>query len=139
LRQLLEPGEEVPELYSDPVYQRSGYWALSTSAIFSKHFLVYGWGEVRKYHSFFEVLLTSVVVQVVPDGFGVAYMTGFDSVFSIAHGKSCDSHDVFADYLQFSITSRREMPNVEFMKEIAKAAEDLYILHVDNQTMKALL
>jgi len=46
LRQLLAPGEEVPELYSDPVYQRSSYWALSTSAIFSKHFPVYGWGEV---------------------------------------------------------------------------------------------
>ena len=84
-------------------------------------------------------MLTSVAVQVVPDGFGVAYMTGFDSEFSVAHSISCDLHDIFVDYLQFSITSRREMPNVEFVKEIAKAAEDLYILHVGNQTTKALL
>jgi len=31
------------------------------------------------------------------------------------------------------------MPNAEFVKEIVKAAEDLYILHVGDQTMKALL
>ena len=47
-------------LFNDPLFQRSKKWVLSTSAIFSKHFLVYGWGEV------------------VPDGFGVAYMTGYD-------------------------------------------------------------
>lgn len=47
-------------MYSDAVYQRANNWVLSTSAIFSKHFRPYGWGEV------------------VPNGFGVAYMTGFD-------------------------------------------------------------
>jgi len=57
----------------------------------------------------------------------------------MAHGISCDLYDIFVDYLQFSITSRREMPNAELVKEIAKAAEDLYILHVGNQTTKALL
>lgn len=50
----------APELFSDPLFTRSSRWNLSTSAIFSKHFGAYGWGEV------------------VPDGFGVAYMTGFD-------------------------------------------------------------
>jgi carnitine O-acetyltransferase len=48
------------ELFDDPLFQRSKKWILSTSAIFSKHFLVYGWGAV------------------VPDGFGVPYMTGYD-------------------------------------------------------------
>ncbi|KAG6865140.1 hypothetical protein C0991_004877 [Blastosporella zonata] len=62
LKTLLKEGEEVPELFSDPVFLRSSYWVLSTSAIFSKHFPVYGWGEV------------------VPDGFGVAYMTGYDGM-----------------------------------------------------------
>ncbi|KXN86578.1 Carnitine O-acetyltransferase, mitochondrial [Leucoagaricus sp. SymC.cos] len=78
-----------------------GLKKLLQPAIFSKHFPVYGWGEV------------------VPDGFGVAYMTGFD------------------DYLQYTITSRKEMPNAEFVKEIAKAAEDLYNLHTATLAPKA--
>ncbi|KAF9461247.1 acyltransferase ChoActase/COT/CPT [Collybia nuda] len=102
LRKLVREGEELPSLYSDPVFIRSSYWALSTSAIFSQHFPVYGWGEV------------------VPDGFGVAYMTGYD------------------DRLQFTITSRTEMPNAKFCKEIARAAEDMYSLFVDNDTKPRL-
>ncbi|TFK26188.1 carnitine acetyl transferase [Coprinopsis marcescibilis] len=93
LRKLLQPGEETPALFTDPVFQRSSHWVLSTSAIFSKHFPVYGWGEV------------------VPDGFGVAYMTGFN------------------DRLQFTVTSRKEMPNAQFTNEIARATEDIYNLH----------
>jgi len=57
---------------------------LSTSALHSTYLREYGWGEV------------------VPDGFGVAYMTG------------CD------DYMQFTITSRTEMPNEEFAAEISR-------------------
>jgi carnitine O-acetyltransferase len=52
----------APALFTDPLYTRSSHWTLSTSAIFSSHIGAYGWGEV------------------VPDGFGVAYMTGFDGV-----------------------------------------------------------
>ncbi|KAG6890020.1 hypothetical protein C0992_003365 [Termitomyces sp. T32_za158] len=92
LKKVLKEGEKLPELFSDPVFLRSSYWALSTSAIFSKHFPVYGWGEV------------------VPNGFGVAYMTGYD------------------DRLQYTITSRKEMPNAKFCEEITKAAVDLYNL-----------
>ncbi|KDR80621.1 hypothetical protein GALMADRAFT_240964 [Galerina marginata CBS 339.88] len=103
LRKLLKAGEELPEIYDDPVFKRSSYWVLSTSAIFSKHFPVYGWGEV------------------VPDGFGVAYMTGYD------------------DRLQYTITSRKEMPNAKFVQEIAKAAEDLYTLHKEVVDTKAKL
>jgi carnitine O-acetyltransferase len=55
-----DAGEAVPELYTDPLYLRAKNWVLSTSAIHSKHFTVYGWGEV------------------VPTGFGVAYTAGFD-------------------------------------------------------------
>jgi carnitine O-acetyltransferase len=46
LKKLLQEGEEVPALFSDPVFARSSKWVLSTSAVFSKHFPVYGWGEV---------------------------------------------------------------------------------------------
>ncbi|TFK39911.1 acyltransferase ChoActase/COT/CPT [Crucibulum laeve] len=95
LKKLLKEGEELPAMFTDPVVARSSYWTLSTSAIFSKHFPVYGWGEV------------------VPDGFGVAYMTGYD------------------DRLQYTVTSRTEMPNAQFVKEIAQAADDLYNLHVE--------
>ncbi|KAJ7811919.1 carnitine acetyl transferase [Mycena olivaceomarginata] len=85
LKKLLQPGEEVPALFTDPLFVRSSYWV---------HFPVYGWGEV------------------VPDGFGVAYMTGFD------------------DRLQYTISSRKEMPNARFCEEISRAAEDLHDLHV---------
>ncbi|KAF9563145.1 acyltransferase ChoActase/COT/CPT [Agrocybe pediades] len=103
LRKLLKEGEALPELYDDPVFKRSSNWVLSTSAIFSKHFPVYGWGEV------------------VPDGFGVAYMTGYN------------------DRLQYTVTSRTEMPNAQFVQEIAKAADDLYKLHSAVSQTKAKL
>jgi carnitine O-acetyltransferase len=60
LRYSVADGETVPDLYDDPLYLRSKKWVLSTSAIHSKWFEAYGWGEV------------------VPDGFGVPYTTGFD-------------------------------------------------------------
>ena len=64
LRKMLEKDEVgTVALFDDPVFKRSQHWVLSTSAIFSATFEAYGWGEV------------------VPDGFGVAYMTGFDGMF----------------------------------------------------------
>ena len=66
LKKCLHPDEPVPALFSDPLYIKSSNWVLSTSAIFSKHFTVYGWGEV------------------VPNGFGVAYMTGYDGAPRLA-------------------------------------------------------
>jgi len=89
LRMHIRDGETTPALYSDPLFQRSSRWVLSTSAIFSKHFQVYGWGEV------------------VPDGFGVAYVTGFN------------------DKLVFTVTSRTEMPNAEFSAQLKESANDL--------------
>lgn len=92
LKKLLQEGEPIPPLFEDPVFKRSGYWVLSTSAVFSKYFPAYGWGEV------------------VPDGFGVAYMTGYD------------------DRLQYTITSKKNMPNARFCQEISRAAIELYEL-----------
>jgi carnitine O-acetyltransferase len=31
----------------------------------------------------------------------------------------------------YTITSRKEMPNEEYIKEVAKAAEDLFQLHAE--------
>ena len=42
------------------------------------------------------------------------------------------------DRLQYTITSRKEMPNAEFTREIAKAAEDLYDLQI-HETGKSRL
>ncbi|KAF7795054.1 hypothetical protein EIP86_006198 [Pleurotus ostreatoroseus] len=103
LKLVKKPDERLPEMYNDPVYQRSSNWVLSTSAVFSKHFRPYGWGEV------------------VPKGFGVAYMTGFD------------------DYLQYTITSRADMPNEKFCEEIERAARDMYTLHSQVKDRKANL
>ena len=43
------------------------------------------------------------------------------------------------DRLQYTITSRKEMPNAEFVQEIAKAAEDLHTLHKQIAESKARL
>lgn len=59
---MLKENEKLPEIYSDPLFQRSSYWVLSTSAIHNPNFEVYGWGEV------------------VPDGYGIAYVAGFDGM-----------------------------------------------------------
>lgn len=70
LSQAVKEGETLPDMYADPVFKRAKNWVLSTSAVFSKHFRPYGWGEV------------------VPNGFGVAYMTGFDGErFAEHHGR----------------------------------------------------
>lgn len=46
LKLLREKPEKMPELFDDAVFKRSSNWVLSTSAVFSKHFGPYGWGEV---------------------------------------------------------------------------------------------
>ncbi|KAH8832947.1 acyltransferase ChoActase/COT/CPT [Flagelloscypha sp. PMI_526] len=45
LKLLVDPKGPMPALFSDPVYKRSSYWCLSTSAINSNYFETYGWGE----------------------------------------------------------------------------------------------
>lgn len=43
------------------------------------------------------------------------------------------------DFLQYTITSRKEMPNALFCDEIERAAQDLYDLHADAGVQKASL
>ena len=103
LKMSVKEGEEMPAVFSHPVVKRSSYWVLSTSAIYTKNFGPYGWGEV------------------VPDGFGVAYTSGFD------------------DFLQFTVTSRTEMPNDEFCEELQRAAKDMYDLFANRGASKSKL
>jgi len=92
LRKVLKVGESVPEMFEDAVVKRASHWVLSTSALYSKHLREYGWGEVRtvlilRSQRFSSALLTST--QVVPDGFGVAYMTGCDGEW-LSYGWLCE-------------------------------------------------
>ena len=56
LKKLLEPGQELPEIYKDPAFAYSSSWYLSTSQLSSEFFNGYGWS------------------QVIDAGFGIAYM-----------------------------------------------------------------
>ena len=55
-------------------------------------------------------------------------------------GRSKDA-DVMGrvDYLQFTVTSRAEMPNEEFAEEISRAAEDLYAVYFSGEVPKLRL
>ena len=121
LKKVLKDGEEMPDIFKDELVGRSSYWKLSTSAVFSKHFGPYGWGEV------------------VPDGFGVAYMTGFDGTsLALTLRLKLGAYSL-PDYLQYTITSRTEMPNAKFAKEIERAASDLYELFQAGDAIKSKL
>ncbi|KZP16576.1 CoA-dependent acyltransferase [Athelia psychrophila] len=87
------------QLFSDPLVKRSAHWTLSTSALFSRHFAAYGFGEV------------------VVDGYGVPYITGFD------------------DYLMFTVTSLAAMPNAEFSDAIRAAGEEVYGLFTSKEAV----
>lgn len=67
-------------------------------------------------------------------------MTGFDGVSTSLPHFLKDTHvsimmSSTKDYLQFTITSRAEMPNAEFAEEIKKAAEELHQLFVASSPM----
>jgi carnitine O-acetyltransferase len=75
LRLLLKPGEEKPEIFTDPSFASTCHWNLSTSQVTSEYYSGYGWGEV------------------VPDGYGIAYMVKNDSLqFNLVSQKLNNHH-----------------------------------------------
>jgi carnitine O-acetyltransferase len=56
LKQMIKPGEEVPEIFQDPIFAYSQTWFLSTSQVPSENFVSWGWS------------------QVIDEGFGLAYL-----------------------------------------------------------------
>jgi carnitine O-acetyltransferase len=86
-------GQPMPAFLDDPLLKRSGYWTMSTSQIFGQHFYAYGWGAV------------------VPEGHGFAYL--------IRESKSASTRrpslTLFAENLQFTITSKTSQPNAELV------------------------
>ncbi|KAJ1927133.1 Carnitine O-acetyltransferase mitochondrial [Tieghemiomyces parasiticus] len=62
LKLCLRPHEPVPAMFQDPVFSKSNHWNLSTSQLSSPYYAGWGYGEV------------------VPDGYGLAYMIKDDSL-----------------------------------------------------------
>ncbi|KAI1611334.1 carnitine O-acetyltransferase [Exophiala viscosa] len=62
LKKLVQPGEEVPELFKDPAYTYSSTWYVSSSQLSSEYFNGYGWS------------------QVIDQGWGIAYMINENSL-----------------------------------------------------------
>lgn len=56
LKNMLKPGETVPEFFTDPVFNYSQTWFISSSQIPSENFQAWGWQ------------------QVIDDGFGLGYL-----------------------------------------------------------------
>lgn len=56
LLQMLHEGEDVPEIFKDPVFKYSSTWYLSSSQVPSEYFQSWGWS------------------QVIDEGFGLAYL-----------------------------------------------------------------
>ncbi|KAL1922551.1 uncharacterized protein VTP21DRAFT_10090 [Calcarisporiella thermophila] len=102
LRMLLRPEEPKPSIFVDPAYSYSSHWFLSTSQLSSEHFEGYGWGEV------------------VPDGFGIAYMIKNDS-------------------LHFNVASLKTMPNAQMHSALRQAAEEMRAVFEKELKAKASL
>ncbi|KAA8912938.1 hypothetical protein TRICI_003320 [Trichomonascus ciferrii] len=62
LKKFVEPGQQLPALYQDPMYAYSCNWYISSSQLSSEYFNGYGWS------------------QVIDDGFGLAYMINENSL-----------------------------------------------------------
>lgn len=84
LQQMIQPGEEVPEIFTDPVYKYSSTWYLSTSQVPSEFFQSWGWS------------------QVVDEGFGLAYLV--NSEWLHVHISSRKGQGLRSDYLKAYLT-----------------------------------
>ncbi|CAG8487063.1 10864_t:CDS:2 [Paraglomus brasilianum] len=98
LRMLLKPDEPKPSIFTDPTYAKSTHWNLSTSQLSSEHFIGYGWGEV------------------VPDGYGIAYMINNNWMnFNIVSKHLKNDH--MWHYLRESAKEMREVFEYALAKE----------------------
>jgi carnitine O-acetyltransferase len=101
LKQLLEPGQEVPEMFKDPTFTYSSSWFLSTSQLNSEYFNGYGWS------------------QVIDQGFGIAYMVNENNLqFNIVSKKLGADKMLF--YLTEAANEMREMLETELERPRAK-------------------
>lgn len=101
LKQLLPKGSELPAIYKDPAFAYSSKWYISSSQLSSEYFNGYGWGEV------------------VPEGFGIAYMINNNSInFNVvSQHLGCDK---MQHYLREAADEMREVLETELSAPKAK-------------------
>ena len=105
LKKCLEEGEAMPTIFSDPTYQLSSTWYLSTSQLSSEYFNGYGWS------------------QVVSKGFGIAYMINENRYGFPTNGAKADQI-LTCSSIQFNIVSNGlRSDRMSFF--LAEAASDL--------------
>ncbi|GAB7357703.1 hypothetical protein MBLNU459_g0370t1 [Dothideomycetes sp. NU459] len=90
LKKLIKEGEQVPEIFKDPVFSYSSSWFLSTSQLSSEYFNGYGWS------------------QVIDEGFGIAYMINENSIQFNIVSKGLGS-DRMSHYLNEAATDMRDL------------------------------
>ncbi|WFD42599.1 carnitine O-acetyltransferase [Malassezia psittaci] len=92
LKKLLEPNEEMPTVFREPIHAESGTWVLSTSQISSDVFDAWGFGEVT------------------PKGYGCAYAIKENSLaFTLVCLKEAHQPVRFTEYLNRALLDIRAM------------------------------
>lgn len=92
LNMMVQEGEHAPNLFSDPVYQRSKHWRVSTSQLSHPRFNLWGYGEV------------------VPDGVGLAYaILPHSCVFNITALRSTGWTDKLSELLEEALLEMRRL------------------------------
>lgn len=94
LKKLLQPGEELPALYRDPVYGYSSSWYLSTSQLSSEFFNGWGFSEVHD------------------EGFGLGYAINNNDLRINIASKYRGSHKL-KDYLEETATELARILSAE--------------------------
>lgn len=93
LKNMLQSGEEIPEIFTDPVFAYSATWYLSSSQIPSEYFQSWGWS------------------QVIDDGYGLAYM--INSEWIHVHISCKKGNGLRSDHLKWYLTeSANQMKDV---------------------------
>ncbi len=94
LKKLIQEGEEMPEIFTDPAYTYSSTWYISSSQLSSEYFNGYGWS------------------QVIDQGWGIAYMINenryvrllpYADSSEVVHNDNADSDNS----IQFNIVSKK--------------------------------
>ncbi|CUM63673.1 uncharacterized protein PRCAT00001257001 [Priceomyces carsonii] len=102
LKQMLQPGESIPSIFSDPVFGYSSSWYLSTSQIPSPNFQSWGFS------------------QVIDEGFGLAYLINNDWLH--VHISCKKGKGLRPDYMKWYLTdAANEMKDVLSKALIPKA------------------
>ena len=97
LSMLVDEGEAKPDLYADPVFNRSKRWRLSTSHLTHPKFKNWGFG------------------QVDPDGVGVAYaILPRSCVFNITALHETGYSDKLSDLLEESLLEMQKLVELEW-------------------------